>query len=684
MYARWSPSRTTPSCSRSRPASPSASSKAAVGKILTDEADEADEADRDETVADEVDPVDSSPAASDDVSVGTTAPPAAAPTGAQCRRPNGEEHSWQHRRSHAPAGPCLVLGVLTALVFGLIWVAAPDRLGEELCRHAEKYQPRLGLDLEGGTSVILTPRVAPGEKGEITQDNLDQAVEIIRNRVDSFGVAESEVTTAGNNIVISIPGKQDRSILDTVRQTAELRFRQVLQTAAGVADPPPSAEPGASSGTASPAPSGTPAPGATPSGAPSPAERDREPRGPEGAAGGLDPERVRQPDAERDAVRAERASHGTPGDTSVPPAPARSPRRSSSSSPSSTAPTPRPSGRRCASRASTTPTPRSSPATRTAPRSTSSARPRCSAPTSAGRRPGCSTNNQGISTGGWVVQLDFTGEGKKKFGDITRRLFSEQGDLNRFAIVLDGLVVSAPTTNAVITNGQAEITGNFTQAEAADLANVLKFGALPLTFDPGEVQEISATLGGDQLRAGLIAGVIGLLLVVLYSLLYYRGLGLVTIASLAVAAVITYGMVVLLGWQIGFRLSLAGIAGLIVAIGITADSFIVYFERIRDEVREGKPMRVAVESGWARARRTILAADFVSFLAARRALLALGRRRAGLRLHPRPDDADRHRRGLPVHQAAGDPAGRGRSSSAQGHRLSGLDPERLGATRRRP
>jgi len=226
------------------------------------------------------------------------------------------------------------------------------------------------------------------------------------------------------------------------------------------------------------------------------------------------------------------------------------------------------------------------------------------------------TNNQGAATGGWVVNLTFNGEGRKKFADVTRRLFAEQGDLNRFAIVLDGLAVSAPTTNGVIPNGRAEISGNFNQDSATDLANVLKFGALPLTFDPGEVQEVSATLGGEQLHAGLVAGIIGLALVVIYSLLYYRGLGLVSVASLLVASVVTYGMVVLLGWQLGFRLSLAGIAGLIVAIGITADSFVVYFERIRDEVRDGRTLRVAVETGWVRARRTILAADFVSFLAA--------------------------------------------------------------------
>jgi preprotein translocase subunit SecD len=294
---------------------------------------------------------------------------------------------------------------------------------------------------------------------------------------------------------------------------------------------------------------------------------------------------------------------------------------------------------------------------------------------------GLEQNSQGFTTGGWEVQLDFTGEGKRKFADITRRLAAQTGDLNRFGIVLDGLVVSAPTTNEPITGGQARITGNFSQAEAESLANVLKYGALPLTFDPGEVQEVSATLGGDQLTAGLVAGAIGLFLVVVYSLLYYRGLGLVTVASLAVAAVITYGMVVLLGWQIGFRLSLAGIAGLIVAIGITADSFVVYFERIRDEVREGNTLRVAVESGWVRARRTILAADFVSFLAAVVLyILSVGGVRGfafTLGLTTLIDVFVVFLFTKPLVSLLARTRFYG-----QGHRLSGLDPERLGATRR--
>lgn len=291
------------------------------------------------------------------------------------------------------------------------------------------------------------------------------------------------------------------------------------------------------------------------------------------------------------------------------------------------------------------------------------------------------TGQQGVTTGNWEVNIQMTGSGTKKFADITRRLVNAQGDRNRFGIVLDGLVVSAPTTQAAITDGRPRITGNFTQDEARNLANVLKYGALPLTFDPGEVQEVSATLGGNQLQAGLVAGAIGLLLVVCYSLLYYRGLGLVTVASLVVSAVVTYGMVVLLGWQLGFRLSLSGVAGLIVAIGITADSFIVFFERLRDEVREGRTLRVAVEAGWARARRTILAADFVSFLAAVILyLLSAGGVRGfafTLGLTTLIDIVVVFLFTKPLVTVLA-----GTRFFGQGHRFSGLDPDRLGATRR--
>jgi len=199
---------------------------------------------------------------------------------------------------------------------------------------------------------------------------------------------------------------------------------------------------------------------------------------------------------------------------------------------------------------------------------------------------------------------------------MTTRLTGLPSPQNQAAIVLDGLVYSAPRINESINTGTAQITGSFSQADATDLANVLKYVALPLAFDRGEVQQISPTLGADQLHAGLLAGLLGLILVVIYSLLYYKGLGLVSVGSLLIAAIIAILSFLLLGKWIGFTLTLAGIAGAIVSIGITADSFIVYFERIRDEVREGRPLKSAVETGWARARRTVLVADAVSLIAA--------------------------------------------------------------------
>jgi preprotein translocase subunit SecD len=225
-------------------------------------------------------------------------------------------------------------------------------------------------------------------------------------------------------------------------------------------------------------------------------------------------------------------------------------------------------------------------------------------------------NSQGFSTGQWEVVLNFDGTGTKEFADVTDRLTTLTQPQNEFAIVLDRLVVSAPRTDSRIPNGQAQITGNFTQDSATQLASQLKFGALPVSFVVQTQNQISATLGSEQLQRGLLAGLIGLVLVVIYSLLQYRALGFVTILSLVIAASFTYGMVLLLGWTQGYRLSLSGVTGLIVAIGITADSFIVYFERVRDEVREGRALHSAVEAAWLRARRTILASDAVSFLAA--------------------------------------------------------------------
>ncbi len=227
------------------------------------------------------------------------------------------------------------------------------------------------------------------------------------------------------------------------------------------------------------------------------------------------------------------------------------------------------------------------------------------------------------SASAWQVNLSFDGAGATAFGNLTTEMFDKYGNggnptspLDQAAVVLDGKIISSPNIISAITGGQAQITGSFTQAQASSLANILSYGALPLKFSKQSVESISPQLGSSQLHAGLIAAGIGLLLVVLYSFLYYRGLGIVSVSSLIIAALLSYLSVVLLSKYQGFSLSLAGVAGLIVAIGITADSFVVYFERLRDEVRDGRSLRAAVERGWQRARRTILVSDTVSFLAA--------------------------------------------------------------------
>jgi preprotein translocase subunit SecD len=395
---------------------------------------------------------------------------------------------------------------------------------------------KLGLDLRGGTSVTLQPRIAPGEEGSITNEAIDQAVAIIRQRVNSLGVAESEVAAQGTGtsrqIVISVPGDTGRRVVDLVGQTAELRFRQVLATGAGassVVDP-----------------AATPVAGVTPE--------------------------VNAQFASFDCTLAENRQ-GTGADL-----------------PSQTIV--------ACDRAGLT--------------------KYILGPAEVlGRQ--ISEAAAGLDTqsgSAWFVSLTFNSEGTSAFAAVTSRVTSLPEPNNQLAIVLDGLVVSAPRINEAIPSGTAQITGSFTQLEAKDLANVLKYGALPLAFDRGEVQQVSPTLGADQLDAGLIAGALGMALVVIFTLAYYRVLGFVTVGSLAIAGSILYLLFLLLGKWIGFTLTLAGIAGAIVAIGVTADSFIVYFERVRDEMREGRSLRTAVETGWVRARRTILIADFVSLIAA--------------------------------------------------------------------
>ena len=464
------------------------------------------------------------------------------------------------------------------------------------------WTPKLGLDLRGGTTVTLTARNTAGG-GSVDPNSLQQARQIIEQRVNALGVGESEVTVSGDRqIIVSVPNVQQDQLVQQVGQTANLRFRAVY--AAEQVQQPATAPSGSDTASAAPtpAPSGEPnAPVASESANPAPSPA------PSGGAGEV-PAGNNRPMLPRPAL------------PTAPPTP--------------TAPRPTVEGQG-------TPPDKALGWQPTQADQTDFASFTCGDPqVDVSDQPlfSCSREgtekyllgptliegnqltsaNAGIPQNGiqWVVNLQFNGEGSTQFENATRALAAKSDPMNRFSIVLDGQSISAPSVNQAIPGGLAQISGGFTQQSATDLANVLKYGALPLAFDISEVSNVSATLGGEQLNAGIVAGIIGLILVVLFCFAYYRGLGIVVVASLAIAAVITYACMVLLGSSVGFALNLPGIAGAIVAIGVTADSFVIYFERIRDEVRDGRSLRTAVETGWRRARHTILIADGVSMLSA--------------------------------------------------------------------
>jgi preprotein translocase subunit SecD len=438
---------------------------------------------------------------------------------------------------------------IVAILYGLIFFTGSTRT------------PQLGLDLRGGTTVTLTARTPDGQAP--AQADLELARQIIEQRVNGLGVAEAEVVTEGNsNIVISVPGDNGDQARQ-LGQTAQLRFRPVVQgpEPAAVATPD-SATPTPTDGAATPTAPAAPTDGAAPSASATPSG---------GAAA------TPSPDPNAPAVTQEQAAavYATLGCTSDAPGSVDRPGDFVAA---------------CSQDGSVKYL--LGPAVVEGTDVTDA-------------RPG---TRQG--TGEWIVQLDFNSSGSAAWAEYTAANVGKQ-----VGITLDGQVISAPTINQAISGG-TEISGSFTQATATELANQLKYGALPLSFTQATAQSISTELGAEQLHAGLIAGAIGIALVFLYALFYYRLLGLVMIASLGLSAVVVYACLVLLGRQIGFTLSLAGIAGFIVSIGITADSFVVYFERLKDEIREGRTLRSAVPRAWVRARRTILSADAVSFLAA--------------------------------------------------------------------
>ncbi len=409
-----------------------------------------------------------------------------------------------------------------------------------------KPEPKLGIDLQGGTRVTLTARTPDGSAPQ--KDQLDKAKQIIEQRVNGLGVSGSEVITDGNNLVITVPGTDGRQAR-TLGQTARLYVRPVENVQPATPQQ------------ATPTPAGQTA---------------------------------------AQAIAAAKALRQAPGGDAAANQAAVS--------------------KLTAQMAKTDCNPRNTdplqgnddPSQYLVACSQDGAQVYLLAPQIIdGRDIADATATTSSQGGAWIVQVEFRNAARDFWPKYTGANIGKQT-----AFTLDSRVVSAPQIQGAITTPTTEISGSFSQSGAKDLANVLKYGSLPLSFKSSDAQTVSATLGLSSLRAGLIAGAIGLVAVLLYALLYYRMLGFLTMLSLIVAGIMVYGIMVLLGRYIGFTLDLSGIAGLIIGIGMTADSFVVYFERIKDEMREGRSFRSAVPRGWARARRTVWSGNAVSFIAA--------------------------------------------------------------------
>ena len=543
--------------------------------------------------------------------------------------------------------------------------------------------PDLALDLKGGTQLILTPTPTSEGQREITEEDITQAISIIRNRIDASGVSESEISSMGSsNIMVSIPGTPSQEQLDLIRSSSQMNFRPVLrigpaqdtlrnQQQPQVDNPQSGEQSGAQSGEQSGAQSGE-----------------------QSGAAAADTAQSGVHSTVLDEATA-RGAADEDGDGVLSDTPAKTPENASDLAwiteqvnydfltldCSASADVKRVEG----------------PADKPYAACDDSGQIKyilgpVAVPGSdlTSATAAIARNNNGQSTGQWIVSLQFNNDGAEKFKDTSTILYGyhdsdPQGssfrgspDRNSFAVVLDGTVITAPTMQAIITNGEAQISGNFTAQSATALANQLQFGSLPLNFEVESEQQISATIGTDHLTIGLWAALIGFLLVIFYLIWQYRGLAIISAGSLVIASVITYLVITLLSWAMGYRLSLAGVAGLIMAIGVTTDSFIVYFERVRDEVRDGRPLRAAVEEGWDRAKRTILVSDAVNLVAAVVLyLLAVGGVQGFaftlgittvidiavifLFTHPMMELLIRTR------------------FFGEGHKLSGLDPEHLGA-----
>ncbi len=514
-----------------------------------------------------------------------------------------------------PVRALALFGVILAALYALVFFTGD-----------KSPTPKLGIDLQGGTRVTLTARTPDGSSP--SPDSLRQAQQIIETRVNGLGVSGSEVIVEGDNLVITVPG-EDSAQARTLGQTARLYIRPVIggpidanMTAEDLAEQPgagtPEGELPAEPAPAEPAP-GEPAPAdqAPPAGAPEPQGRPfpaQDPTAPTDA-----PAPAETPEAPAEAPQAPAEPTGAP----------EAPENDGSLTPQEQAAADIAAAK--ATRQSEDPAVQQAAALAL---DCSAADPLAGNDDPALPLVACSTDGTAIyllgpsiidgqqiddATSGfnqqqsrYEVSLTFDSEGSNTWAQFTAANIGQQA-----AFVLDSKVVSAPVIQGATPAGSAtSITGQFTNTQAAELANTLKYGSLPLSFVASEAETVSATLGLASLEAGLIAGAVGLALVLLFCLAYYRMLGLLTALSLVLSGLAVYAVMVLLGRYIGFTLDLAGVAGLIIGIGMTADSFVVFFERIKDEIREGRSFRSAVPRGWARARRTILSGNAVSFIAA--------------------------------------------------------------------
>lgn len=474
-----------------------------------------------------------------------------------------------------PIRRLIILAILLAALIGSL-------VAGTVTSDTTRFTPDLALDLEGGTQIILTPVTTDGS--EVSNQDIREAINIIRQRVDATGVAEAEITAqGGSNIIVSLPGQPSQETLDLVRTSAVLRMRPSLT----ILDP-------------------APLNAADVVGALGPEATD------------LDPATMTPEDVDS----AVRQLADINGDGQLATEPGQAP-----TSPSDqawiteqllydaytldcTVPDTRP--------AAETDNPNYGVVACSLEDQTKHvlgpAELDGSNLTTASSSP--AMNQQGIPTGGWAVNMSFDSEGAAIFADVTGRLAGLEYPQNAFATVLDGNVISFATVSYTITGGEAQISGSFDADQAASLANQLKFGSLPLQFEVQSEEQISATLGSEQLTSGLIAGLAGLLLIVVYMIWQYHALGAIAVGSILLSTGMSYLIISLLSWTMGYRLSMAGVLGIIISIGVTADSSIVYFERIRDEIRDGRKIPAAVQHGWDRAKRTIIISDVVNLVAA--------------------------------------------------------------------